>query len=75
MITWNIEEALLRMEVGDSFFVPTLSQNRQRAAIYGAAKRVGVAVIARNTLYDGVLGVRAWRVLPGQTLDSSGDAH
>lgn len=50
------------MEVGDSFFVPTLKPSDMIYAINSGARRVGIRVKCYVTLKDDHLGVRAWRV-------------
>ena len=50
------------MEVGDSFFVPTLKTSPILYAIECGAKRCGIKVKAYITTKEGHLGVRAWRV-------------
>jgi hypothetical protein len=74
VIKWDIEGALLLTEIGDSFFVPTLNHFSVRSSIYGAARKLGMTVIVKPTLQDGVLGLRTWRVLPEQVVDSDSEA-
>jgi len=50
------------MEVGDSFFVPTLRFAEMIYAIENGAKRDGIRVKCYVTSKDEHLGVRAWRV-------------
>jgi hypothetical protein len=50
------------MEVGQSFFVPTLKPSPMLYAIESGAKRTGVKIRAFITMKDGCLGVRAWRI-------------
>jgi len=50
------------MEIGDSFFMPTLRPAFGHYIIDMTAKRTGIRVKTYTTTYDGVLGVRAWRV-------------
>ena len=50
------------MEIGDSFFMPTLRPSYGHYVIDVTSKKVGVRVKTYTTVYDGVLGVRAWRV-------------
>jgi hypothetical protein len=50
------------MEVGDSFFVPTLKTSSILYAIECGAKRAEIKVKAFVTTKEGHLGVRAWRV-------------
>lgn len=49
------------MDVGDSFFVPTLQPAPMLYVIDTGAKRAGVKIRAYISSKDGVLGVRAWR--------------
>jgi hypothetical protein len=50
------------MEVGDSFFIPTLRFAEMIYAIDSGAKREGILVKSYATYEDNHLGVRAWRV-------------
>jgi hypothetical protein len=50
------------MEVGDSFFVPTLRFAEMIYAIDSGAKRAGIRVKSYVTVKDDHIGVRAWRV-------------
>lgn len=50
------------MEVGDSFFIPTLRFAEMIYAIDSGAKRVGMSVKCYITVKDEHIGVRAWRV-------------
>lgn len=50
------------MDVGDSFFIPTLRPAELIYAIDCGAKRVGIRVKSYYTSKDGKLGVRAWRI-------------
>jgi hypothetical protein len=50
------------MEVGESFFVPTLRFAEMIYAIENGAKRDGIRVKCYVTSKDEHLGVRAWRV-------------
>ena len=50
------------MEVGQSFFVPTLKPSPMLYALESGAKRTGVKIRAFITMKDGCLGVRAWRI-------------
>ena len=50
------------MEVGDSFFIPTLRFAEMIYAIQEGAKRAGIRVRCYATAKDAHLGVRAWRV-------------
>ena len=50
------------MEVGDSFFTPTLKTAQAIYAIESGAKRAKVKVKAFTTIKDGCMGVRCWRI-------------
>lgn len=50
------------MEVGESFFVPTLRFAEMIFAMENGAKRAGIRVKCYVTAKDKHLGVRAWRV-------------
>jgi hypothetical protein len=50
------------MEVGESFFIPTLRFADMIFALENGAKRAGIRVKCYVTVKDKHLGVRAWRV-------------
>jgi len=50
------------MELGESFFIPTLKPSPLIYAIESGAKRARVRVKVYVTTKDGCLGVRAWRI-------------
>jgi hypothetical protein len=50
------------MEVGESFFIPTLRFAEMIFAMENGAKRAGIRVKCYVTAKDKHLGVRAWRV-------------
>lgn len=50
------------MEVGDSFFVPTMRPAYMTTAIEEGAKRAKVRVKAYTVYEDGILGIRTWRL-------------
>jgi hypothetical protein len=50
------------MEIGDSFFIPTLRTAEMIYAIDTGAKRVEVRIKSYVTTKDGHLGVRTWRI-------------
>jgi hypothetical protein len=50
------------MEVGESFFIPTLRFADMIYALENGAKRAGIRVKCYVTVKDKHLGVRAWRV-------------
>jgi hypothetical protein len=50
------------MEVGDSFFVPTLRFAEMIYALDSGAKRAGIKVKSYITAKDDHIGVRTWRI-------------
>lgn len=50
------------MEIGQSFFIPTLETASMLYAIESGAKRSKVKIKAFITIKDNHLGVRAWRI-------------
>ena len=50
------------MEVGESFFIPTLRPSEMLYTIESGAKRADVRVKCYVTHKDNHLGVRAWRI-------------
>lgn len=50
------------MEIGDSFFMPTVRPSYAHYIIDTTSKRVDVRIKVFTVIEDGVLGVRAWRV-------------
>jgi len=50
------------MEVGDSFFVPTLRFAEMIYALDSGAKRAGIKVKSYIVVKDDHIGVRTWRV-------------
>ena len=50
------------MEIGDSFFIPTLRLSNMIYVLDTRAKSAGIRVKVYATVKDGYLGVRAWRV-------------
>lgn len=50
------------MQVGESFFIPTLNPAPLIYNIDTAAKRVGVKIQYYITEKDGIMGVRTWRI-------------
>lgn len=49
------------MQIGDSFFIPTLRPAEMIYTIDSGAKRVGIRVKSYVTHKDNHLGVRVWR--------------
>jgi hypothetical protein len=50
------------MEVGDSFFIPTLKSSETIYSAVEAAKKHNLRVKAFAAMKDGIMGVRVWRV-------------
>jgi hypothetical protein len=50
------------MEVGESFFMPTVRPAYAHYVIDKTSKKVGVVMKTYTMTEDGVLGVRSWRV-------------
>jgi ethanolamine utilization microcompartment shell protein EutL len=50
------------LDVGESFFIPTLKPANLVYMIETGAKRAGVRVKTFITHKDGMMGVRTWRV-------------
>ena len=50
------------MEVGDSFFVPTLRFAEMIYSIDSGAKRAGIKVKSYIVVKDDHIGVRTWRI-------------
>jgi hypothetical protein len=51
------------MKPGESFFIPTLKPSPLIYAIESGAKRAKVKVKVFQTMKDGCMGVRCWRLL------------
>jgi len=50
------------MDIGDSFFIPTMKPAYMTYVIDTSAKKYGIKVKVFTTTEDGVLGVRTWRI-------------
>jgi hypothetical protein len=50
------------MDIGDSFFIPTLRTSEMIYSIDTGAKRVGIRIKSYVTTKDGHIGVRTWRI-------------
>jgi hypothetical protein len=50
------------MEIGDSFFIPTLKPSNMVYVVETAAKKAQIKVKCYVTEKGGHLGVRAWRI-------------
>jgi hypothetical protein len=48
------------MEVGESFFIPTIHPDRLIAVAYSRAKVAKVKIVAKRDITDNILGVRVW---------------
>jgi hypothetical protein len=57
---WNFP--LDWMQIGDSFFVPTLKPSSMIYAIDSGAKRAKIRVKIFEAIKDDCLGVRVWRI-------------
>lgn len=53
---------MMRMDVGDSFFIPTLDPMSIMIPAYATAREAKITVVCKQALTDEVLGVRVWRV-------------
>jgi hypothetical protein len=51
------------MDIGDSFFIPTLRTSEMIYSIDTGAKRIGIRIKSFVTTKDGHIGVRTWRIL------------
>ena len=61
-LKWNYDAALKKLEVGDSFFIPTLDPDALMATIAWSAYELGIKVVTRKNICEGAMGVRVWRV-------------
>jgi hypothetical protein len=50
------------MEIGESFFIPTLKSSAMIFAVESGAKRAGVRVRVYPSIKDSCMGVRVWLV-------------
>jgi hypothetical protein len=50
------------MEVGDSFFIPTMKSGEIIYSAMEAGKEFGIRTKAYATMKEGIMGVRVWRV-------------
>jgi hypothetical protein len=50
------------MDIGDSFFIPTLRTSEMIYSIDTGAKRIGIRIKSFVTTKDGHIGVRTWRI-------------
>jgi hypothetical protein len=50
------------MNVGDSFFIPTLRPSEMLFVVDNRAKAAGIKIKAYASSKDGQLGIRVWRI-------------
>ena len=50
------------MEIGDSFFIPTMKSGEIIYSAMEAGKEFGIRTKAYATMKEGIMGVRVWRV-------------
>lgn len=50
------------MDIGDSFFIPTMKSSEIIYSAMEAGKEYGIKVKAYAAMKDGIMGVRVWRV-------------
>lgn len=50
------------LEVGESFFIPTVRHSELVYSIDCASKRVGIKTKSYIVAKDGILGIRTWRI-------------
>ena len=50
------------MNIGDSFFIPTLRPSEMLFVVDNRAKAAGIKIKAYASSRDGQLGVRVWRI-------------
>lgn len=50
------------MNIGDSFFIPTMKSAEIIYSVTEAAKTYGIRTKAFASMKDGIMGVRVWRV-------------
>ena len=53
---------MMRMGVGDSFFIPTLDPMSIIISAYAKAREAQITVVCKQALTDEVIGVRVWRI-------------
>lgn len=59
----EITVPVFKMQVGDSFFVPTYSLIKAERQIRALGHRVKMKFAVKERIELGVLGVRAWRIM------------
>ena len=52
----------LGMEVGDSFFIPTLTPSPITYSVIEAAKEQGLKIKVYPAMVDNIMGLRIWRI-------------
>jgi hypothetical protein len=50
------------MDIGDSFFIPTMKSSEIIYSVTEAAKEYGIRTKVFTMMKDGIMGVRVWRV-------------
>jgi len=50
------------MDIGDSFFIPTMRSAEIIYSVTEAAKEYGIRTKAYTMMKDGIMGVRVWRI-------------
>lgn len=50
------------MQVGDSFFIDGKTQRQVAPSLYRSAKRHGVKITVRSSIFEGESGVMVWRL-------------
>lgn len=59
---WDLERVLLRMDRGDSFFIPCLNTDDIRKKILHEAGKLGMKVSVRYVVEGELQGLRTWKV-------------
>jgi len=52
----------MRLECGDSFFVPCLDRKAHEKELLAEAKRLGMEVKCKQVVENGIYGLRLWRI-------------
>lgn len=50
------------MDIGDSFFIPTMKSAEIIYSVTEAAKEYGIRIKAYAMMKEGIMGVRVWRI-------------
>lgn len=64
VLKWNYKEAMRRMDIGDSFFIPTLDPGPLTATIAWEAYEMNIKVVVKRAVSSDAIGIRVWRVEP-----------